>query len=268
MRFGLLGQMVVVTEAGMAPVSGSHVGGMLASLLLRPNTIVPHAELAADLWCKPPASAEDNLRKFAMRLRRQLTAAHPGLGERLTTFRGGGYALRVAPGEVDLAQFKHEWDRGRAATAAGRFQEATTHLVRATAAWRGPAGLGTPTEGRLAARLDVLNQQSLAAEEDLAAARIGTGDSIEVIDDLTARLIMWPTRERAAQLLMIAYYRAGDVSGSLATYRSTRTRSVEELGVEPGECLRLLHRAALERDDATLHDNRYLLRNPRVGAIA
>jgi DNA-binding response OmpR family regulator len=104
-RFGLLGPVVVVgSDAGLVRISGSHASGMLASLLLRANAMVPHAELAADLWCRPPASAGDNLRKFAMRLRRQLAAAHPGLRERLTTFRGGGYALHVEPGEGAHAQ--------------------------------------------------------------------------------------------------------------------------------------------------------------------
>lgn len=77
MRFGLLGPVVVGTDAEMIWISGSHVSGMLASLLLRANSMVPHAELAADLWCRPPSSAEDYLLKFAMRLRSRSWASAP-----------------------------------------------------------------------------------------------------------------------------------------------------------------------------------------------
>jgi DNA-binding SARP family transcriptional activator len=267
-RFGILGPVVVRSAAGPTPVSGSHVSGMLVSLLLRPNSTVSHAELAGDLWCAPPQSAKDNLRKFAMRLRRQLAAADAELEGRLTTFRGGGYSLRVESGEVDLIRFRTDWEEGRAALAAGRFGAAVAGLQTALALWRGRASIDSSTTGLLATRIEGLNQERLAATEDLAAARIAVMDTVGLVADLTAHLTSWPTRERAAQLLLLALYRSGDVSAALSTYRNTRSYLIRELGVEPGEHLRRIHRAALDRDDATLYDNRLLIGDTHTLSVA
>jgi DNA-binding SARP family transcriptional activator len=259
-RFGLLGPIAVGSDDGLTQIKGSHVRGMLASLSLRANLMVPHTDITLDLWCEAPSSAADNLRKFAMRLRRQLGALSGPLEGRLLTLRGGGYGLQVGADELDLHQFRERWSRGRGELLAGEFHSAATHLAKAIRLWRGHAGLDVPSDGLLAKRLDRLNQELLLAREDLAAARIGLGDSIAVIDALETHVKVCPTRERAVQLLLLAYYRSGDVSAALATYRGARYRLVEELGVEPGEPLRQLHQAALDRDDATLYDNRLLAR--------
>lgn len=258
-RFGLLGPVAVGSDDGLTQIKGSHVRGMLASLSLRANLVVPHTDITLDLWCEAPSSAADNLRKFAMRLRRQLAALSGPLEGRLLTLRGGGYGLRIGTEELDLHQFRARWSRGRAELLAGEFASAATDLGRAVALWRGHAGLDVPSDGLLAKRLDRLNQELLLAKEDLAAARIGLGDAVGVIDALETYVKQSPTRERVVQLLLLAYYRAGDVSAALGTYREARARLVEELGVEPGEPLRRLHQAALDRDDASLFDNRLLL---------
>lgn len=267
-RFGLLGPMVVGSEDAWKRINGSHVRGLLAALLLRANAIATRIDITLDLWCKAPSSADDNLRKFAMRLRRQLTAAGSELDGRLVTFRGGGYSLHVAPDELDLGRFRAAWEGGRAAMTTGQFQLAVAGLRGALALWRGRAGIDTPTEGLLANRLEVLNQEWLAAKEDLAAARIAVGDTIGLAEELTSHLAMWPTRERAAQLLLLLNYRSGDVSAALTTYRNTRASLVEELGVEPGERLRRMHRAALDRDDAMLYDNELLTGDSCLPALA
>jgi DNA-binding SARP family transcriptional activator len=261
--FGLLGPIGVRLDEGFHQINGSHVRGLLAALLLRANLVVPQPDLITELWCGAPTSATDNLRKFAMRLRRQLASIDSRLPERLVTFRGGGDSIQLRAEELDLSLFREWWTNGRVELAAGRFSCALSQLSKAVRLWRGPAGLGTPTDGQLATRLDGLNQEYVAAMEDLLGAELAVGDTVGLADRLRAHAAVHPTRERTFRLLLISQYRNGQISEALTTYNIARTRLIEELGVEPGESLRELHRAALNRDDEYLHDNRHLFQEAR-----
>ncbi|GAB3424649.1 AfsR/SARP family transcriptional regulator [Flindersiella endophytica] len=261
--FGLLGPIGVRLGGGFHQVSGSHVRGLLAALLLRANLVVPQPDLIVDLWSGAPVSATDNLRKFAMRLRRQLTSVDSRLPGRLVTFRGGGYSIQLAAEELDLFRFREAWTNGRVELVAGRFHDALVQLNAAIGLWRGPAGVGAPTGGQLAVRLYGLNQEYVAAKEDLLATRLAVGDTVGLADQLSAHVGVFPTRERAFRLLLVSQYRTGQISEALATYGIARTRLIEELGVEPGESLRELHLAALNRHDTVLFDNRRLFEESR-----
>ena len=59
-----------------------------------------------------------------------------------------------------------------------------------------------------------------------------------------------PLRERLRALRMRVLYRSGRQAEALRAFDETRQLLVEELGVEPGRELQLLHRRMLEQDPA------------------
>jgi DNA-binding SARP family transcriptional activator len=257
--FRLLGPVSVVACDTVTHINGSHVRGLLASLLFHTGDIATHSHLAADVWRRPPPSAIHNMRKFVMQLRRQLQSIDPTLTERLITHTGG-YSFKVEASELDFLQFRDRCSAGHSALGSGAVLEAVDHLTDALSLWHGEAGADVHVDGLLTSRFGLLNEQQLIAREELAAALIASGETLRALDELDALTTSYPVRECAAQLLLLARYRRDDVAGALAAYRDTRSRLVEELGVEPGAILRLLHRAVLKRDDSVLNNHQIAAR--------
>ena len=96
-----------------------------------------------------------------------------------------------------------------------------------------------------AARLDELRLVALERriEADLACAR-----ESELVGELEALTAEHALRERLQMLRMLALYRCGRQAEALEVYRTTRTRLVEELGLEPGSALQELEQAILRHD--------------------
>jgi DNA-binding SARP family transcriptional activator len=214
---------------------------VLAALLLEANRAVPVARLAGAVWPGPPP------RSAAVNLRGHLSQLRPAAGGRLR-FHRGGYELRVEDTELDAARFTRLATAGRAALAGGQPAVALVRLGRALGLWRGTAGDGLPRGTWLDARFEDLDQQRLEVFEDHVTARLHTCEFPEIAADLRRHLINWPIRERCWELLMLAYYRCGDLPAALAAYRQARGVLVKQLGVEPGPKLQRLHRAVLRRD--------------------
>ena len=195
-----------------------------------------------------------------MRLRRQLGAIDGSLPARLVTFRGGGgYALEIRPEELDLHRFRGLWTAGRDALRADEFTEAQVALSEAVSLWRGNAGIDTPPDGLLSNLLEAQNQDLLAANDDLAAARVASGLPEVALPSLRLQFLRYPIRERSAELLLIANYRLGHIPAALAVYQHMRAVLRAELNVSPGEKVRRLHQFILERNDAVIFDNNFLI---------
>ena len=129
---------------GASSRSAGQSRALLASLLLRANSVVGRDVLIEELWGgDPPASAAHSLEVYVSRLRRLL----PG---RLET-RDGGYLLRVDPPEVDATRLEELLDAARRARAAGDATRAVERVDAALALWRGPALSGLELVGALAA---------------------------------------------------------------------------------------------------------------------
>ena len=58
-----------------------------------------------------------------------------------------------------------------------------------------------------------------------------------------------PFKERLVELQMLALYRCGRQADALAAFHAARARFVEELGIEPGQPLRVLHQDVLGHAD-------------------
>ncbi|MBT2369106.1 tetratricopeptide repeat protein [Streptomyces sp. ISL-10] len=242
MRFRLLGAPAVHDAAGDPQHLGSaKLRTLLATLLLRPNKVVPVDELKAALWGdEPPASAHASLHNHVTRLRRIL--AEEG---RLRAV-APGYVLRVAPGELDTEVFEERVRTARAACGRGDWAAVVAAARDGLALWRGSplAGVYGPDEAEpaLAQRL---RESRLLLLEWRYDAELALGRHDALGPELAALVAEYPLREAFHRQLMLALHRTGRQAEALDVYRSLRRTLVEELGVDPGPAVREAHEEVL-----------------------
>src|SRR6185295_12434279 len=121
MRFQILGPIVMDDGDGPAPLGAGHQKALLALLLLRGGEPLPVERIVDELWGEaPPPTAAKAVQNHVSALRRTL-------GDSLVT-EAGGYALRVAPGELDAEGFEARAAAGREALARGDAELAAAEL--------------------------------------------------------------------------------------------------------------------------------------------
>jgi DNA-binding SARP family transcriptional activator len=178
MEFRLLGPVEAWTDGRQLPVGGPLQRRLLAALLLHANRVVAAERLIELLWSpRPPKTARADLQGRISNLRRVLAPA----GDRLR-FRPPGYALSVAPAELDLHEFMRLADEGRHRLASGDVVEASRALAAALALWWGPPLDGVEGLGAEAARLE---ERRLAALEDRIEADLRLGRHSTLVAELT-----------------------------------------------------------------------------------
>jgi YVTN family beta-propeller protein len=238
-EFRILGPLQVFDGGSEIDVGSGRQRILLALLLLSPNEVVPTDRLVEELWDgRPPPSAAKSMQNGVVRLRKLL-------GDRIVT-RGGGYALRVEPGELDSERFAHLVELARQQDERQRAQT----LRQALGLWRGavladalPAGLQRPEVRRL-------EEMRVGALESRIDADLESGGGAELVGELEGLVAEDPYRERPRAQLMLALYREGRQAEALAVYRDGRRVLAEELGLEPSPALRELERAILAHDPA------------------
>ena len=239
--FRLLGPVEVHLGGEPVKLGGPLQLALLARLSLDAGRVVSRERLIDDLWeDDPPPRAARAVETKISRLRQSLA------GAATIEARSGGYAIVIAPGALDADRFGAlmlEADALRAGDPAA----ALAHLKRALALWRGTALGGVPEHLLRAdrARLDDQRLQALEVENDL---RLELGEDRSLVGDLTALREQHPLRERFAEQLMLALYRAGRQSEALEAYRVTARLLRDELGLDPGPRLRELEQAILVHD--------------------
>jgi predicted ATPase/DNA-binding SARP family transcriptional activator len=196
------------------------------------------------LW---PAGAPPNalqvVRTYVARLR-----AGPLDAEALVT-RRFGYELRAPPGSVDADRLEALIATGRAELAAGDATAAEAAFTDALALVRGPPLPELPDDLAAAAERERLDELLVAAEEELAEARLTQGRHRELVPALRAATAADPLRERRWAQLMVALYRCGRQAEALDAYRGAHA-ALAELGLTPGPSLRELERMILLQDAA------------------
>ncbi|MFJ2030718.1 BTAD domain-containing putative transcriptional regulator [Streptosporangium sp. NPDC087985] len=243
MEFGVLGPLVVRNGGEAMRLTSAKQQTLLAVLLCHANTPVSPKRLMEALWEDPPASAAENLRLYVHRLRRVLQAP-----QRITS-HGSGYLLTIHPGELDADRFGELTAEAGRARETGDLNRAGELLTKALALWRGKAYDGiaqTPLIRETATRLE---EERLRAVEERVGIDLVLGRHAEVVPELTLSVDEHPYREVLRRHLMLALYRSGRQSEALEVFRRTRSLLVEELGVEPGPELRLLHEAMLRGEE-------------------
>jgi DNA-binding SARP family transcriptional activator/pimeloyl-ACP methyl ester carboxylesterase len=217
---------------------------LLAALALHPGGVVPVDSLIDALWGDaPPSAARKTLQTYVWNLRQSL-------GTDLIATEPPGYALRIAPADVDVGQFRALVRDGEMAMNAGDPATASAVLGEAVALWRGEPFGGVAAHTGLAGVAVRLKEEYLSALETRISANLAAGRHTDLVGELEALVHEHPFRERLWGYLMVALYRCGRQADALATYRRARELLVEELGLEPGGELRRIEESILLQDES------------------
>jgi DNA-binding SARP family transcriptional activator/Tfp pilus assembly protein PilF len=247
-RFALLGTLTVADDAGdPIAVSGARQRALLAGLLLSANAPVSSETLAEAVWDgSPPPGAATTLRSHIRRLRQALG---PRAGARITAC-DPGYLISVGEAELDVLRFEAASRAAGAARHAARWQEASAGAAHALELWRGTPLLDVASQVLRDQFVPRLEQMHVQAIEDHAEAGLRLGHHDRLIPELRELTAEHPMRERFHAQLIEALARAGRQAEALDAYRQARRALVDELGIEPGPHLQLLHQQILDGDPA------------------
>ncbi|RFS84424.1 regulator protein [Actinomadura spongiicola] len=244
MEYRILGPVEVRDGDTEVSLDGTKQRTALAALLLAHGNFLSDSELSALLWgAHPPATRNAQLYNHMSRLRKILGP------EASIVRRSPGYQMRIGPARFDLLDFERLSANGQAALRAGRYGEAGGLLRDALALWRGPA-LANVSERLAGAEGPRIEEARLFALGALFEADLALGRHAQALPELIRLAARYPLRERFQAQLMTALYRCDRQADALAIFDRSRRMLAEELGVEPGQLLREVHRAILTADPA------------------
>ncbi|MFL6123576.1 BTAD domain-containing putative transcriptional regulator [Actinophytocola sp.] len=247
----LLGPVEVVVGGRSLDLGGPRQRTVLAMLGLNAGRVTSIDAIIAAVWGdEPPETARGQVQVCISLLRKVLAVAgHPGAIRTVSP----GYRLELGAEDVDTARFTQLVATAERAAADGRVAEAVAGLQTALALWRGPALAGLDSE-LLQRGATALDERRLTAIEERIRLDLQLGRHQQLVSELHDLVTEHPLRERLHELLMMALYRSGRPAEALTAYRHAREVLIEEIGVEPGQELRALERAILNRDPALSPD--------------
>jgi DNA-binding SARP family transcriptional activator len=239
----LLGPLDLSVDGSDRDISGTRQRIVLAALALNANRVTPIEYLVDAVWNdSPPTTARAQIQICISALRRVLAGAPIQIRT-----RPPGYVLEIPDTELDTEQFTRLVASARAHADADRTGEAVATLRGALGLWRGRALAGMDSEPlrREAAKLE---NARLTAIMERIRLDLTLGRHDEVIGELFALVTEHPLLERLHEFLMLALYRSGRQAEALEVCRRARITLVDELGIEPGQSMRRLEQAILNRD--------------------
>lgn len=242
-RFGLLGDVVAISDGRSISLGHARQRCVLAALLVDLNRVVSLDRLIDRVWGEhPPQRARDTLYGYLYRLRR----AFADLTDVRIVRESGGYLISADAMAVDLHRFRQ---LVRQARAASTDEARLARYDQALELWRGKAfdGLDTDWLGTLRTSLE---QERLEAALERADVALRVGRYDQVLTDLARLATDHPLNERLAEQAMRALQHSGRPAEALEYYHRFRTSLAEELGVDPSPRLQRLHRALLAPDAA------------------
>ena len=250
MEFLILGPLEIRDNERTIKVDRGQPAALLALLLLNANERVSLDRIVDHLWPDgPPASATKSVQVHVSRLRRALGDNGSAARGRIET-RGSGYAIALAPGELDAERFRALVAKATEARGGGDAAGAAELIREALRLWRGPPLADLPQSPLLDPEVASLEEQRLSAHEELIEAELALGRHADVVAELEALARRHPMRERLRAQLMLALYRSGRQAEALQAYQDVRRVLATEAGLEPGPALRDLERAILHQDVA------------------
>ncbi len=249
LRVGVLGPVRAWLSGRELPIGPPRQQAVLGMMAMRANRVVSRDELVDAVWGQQaPASAEGGVHTYVAGLRRVLEPGRSRRGpSQVLASAGGGYALRLDPGQVDAVVFERSLQQGRRLRSSGDLNGAIAALDTALGEWHGSAFAGVPGPFAAAERVRLAELRSAAAEER-AEVLLDLGRHEQAVPELAALVAEHPLRERMRGLLMIALYRCGRQAEALQAFHDARQVLGEELGIDPGPELSRIHQQILALD--------------------
>lgn len=249
--FKLFGSVGLVKDGRLIPLQGSRQRTLLATLLINSRKVVTKEQFFEELWDgRPVARADNALQALVARLRKLLKAQ---FGEQFTRDRlitlPTGYLLHAETHEVDTSLFEYLVTRAHGEVANNPVR-ARDLITAALELWDGPVLEGVHGGPLCHGAVLHYEETRLAAIEDKFSASMTAGIERGVISELKKMAMLYPWRERLAEMLMVALYRSGRQADALREYNLVRRRLVDELGMEPSPMLKDRMRAILNQDPA------------------
>jgi DNA-binding SARP family transcriptional activator/DNA-binding CsgD family transcriptional regulator len=251
LRITVLGPVRAWRGADEVALGPTRQRAVLAMLAVNAGRTVSRGELIEGVWGEaPPASVDGSIHTYVSGLRRALEPQRSRWSAAsVLTSDPAGYALRLAPGGTDVAEFARLRDQAQRRLDGNDYRGAVHDFDAALALWQGEALSGIP--GPFAERQrEHLAELRLNTRERRAEAMLASGGHLELTAELAGLVREHPLRERLRESLMLALYRSGRHTEALEVFRDARRTLVEELGVEPGPALRRLHEQILAHDTA------------------
>ena len=238
MEFRILGPLEAYEAGNEVPIGGAKQRALLAVLLVNANRVVSNDRVTDALWEDgPPETARKAVQVQVSKLRKLLGP------DRLLT-RPSGYLLQVEPDSLDLDRFEvllHEAREVDPEAAADKLREAL-------ALFRGRPLADIAHAQFVQGEIARIEELRLVALEERIEVELRLGLHAELVGELEALVGDHPLRDRLCRQRMLALYRCGRQAEALEVYQAARSALVEELGIEPGRDLRLLHQAILRQD--------------------
>lgn len=238
MEFRLLGALEVCAAGVPVGTGTPRQRAVLAALAVDAGRPVRGETIVDRVWgMEPPPRVRQAVYTYIARIRRS------GGGAAVPIIRrGGGYQLDVAPGQVDVFAFRDLVARAHAAAGDGPSQAEL--LRRALSLWRGTPLADLPGDWAASTRLR-WEQEYVAAAVAWAEAELAGGNGAAVLAPLAELADRHPLAESLVAAQMRALTASGNGAAALGVFARIRERLAEELGTEPGEPLREVHRAVL-----------------------
>lgn len=246
--FGVLGPLQVTDRGYPVPLGTPKQRAVLAMLLINRNRPVGIDSLITAAWEDwPPPGARATLHTYVSNLRKLLGSVGADPRAALVS-KPPGYRLSVSDADCDLGRFILEKTVGVQEAAAGRFEQASSHLTTALAEWRGPVLEDLRDFAFVDAFAAALMEDKMLVHTARAEAELACGRGYAVIGELESLIAADPYREPLWAQLMTAYYLAERQSDALDAYRRLKTTLADDLGIDPGPTVRALFERILRQE--------------------
>jgi DNA-binding SARP family transcriptional activator/tetratricopeptide (TPR) repeat protein len=217
---------------------------LLKRLLVAERRVVPVDALVEVLWSdQPPEQPERHLATLVSRLRGVLG---PGVVVR----EGDGYRFGGGPAYLlDLTEAQRLAGEAEARLAAGEPGLASIAAVQARQLLeRGELLADEPYAEWVAPARSAVTALVRRVRRSAWTAALAVGDLDAAVREAQAALDAEPFHEQACRALMRAYLELGSPGLALAAFQRLRAALAEELGVDPSEQTRSLHRTILRAE--------------------
>ena len=248
LQFGILGPLQMSADGAEIPLGAAKQRAVLALLLMNRNRPVAIDSLLDAAWRgNPPPEARASLHTYISNLRRLVSKAGADPASVVVSAQPG-YRLNVPDAACDIGRFITEHTAGMRSAAAGRFEEASSHLSAALAQWRGPVLDDLRDFEFVANFASALAEDKLVAQTARAEAEIACGRISSIISQLEALAAEHPYHEPLWAQLITAYYLTERQYDAFEAYRRLKTTLADDLGIDPGPTLRDLHDRILRQE--------------------